>query len=80
MRAPCAYLATEDSTTICFAIAAVGGIRFKLARQWFRVDTIQHVASFYLKFLRDLGKSVEASDFATKFVLDLRSIAPEKGT
>ena len=28
---------------------AIGGIRFKLTRQWFRVDTIQHVASFYLK-------------------------------
>ena len=30
---------------------AVGGIRFKLTRQWFRVDTIQHVASFFLKLL-----------------------------
>jgi hypothetical protein len=30
---------------------AIGGIRFKLTRQWFRVDTIQHVASFYLKFV-----------------------------
>ncbi len=30
---------------------AIGGIRFKYTRQWFRVDTIQHVASFYLKFL-----------------------------
>jgi hypothetical protein len=29
----------------------IGGIRFKLTRQWFRVDTIQHVAGFYLKFL-----------------------------
>ncbi len=29
----------------------VGGIRFKFTRQWFRVDTIQHVASFYLKLL-----------------------------
>lgn len=28
----------------------LGGIRFKNTRQWFRVDTIQHVASFYLKF------------------------------
>ncbi|TVS20719.1 MAG: hypothetical protein EA424_02545 [Planctomycetaceae bacterium] len=33
---------------------AVGGIRFKLTRQWFRVDTIQHVACFYLKFLPHL--------------------------
>ncbi|MFK7738166.1 MAG: hypothetical protein AB8B50_19215 [Pirellulaceae bacterium] len=30
---------------------ALGGIRFKLTRQWFRIDTIQHVASFYLKHL-----------------------------
>jgi hypothetical protein len=30
---------------------AIGGIRFKLTRQWFRIDTIQHVASFYLKVL-----------------------------
>ncbi|MBC8352359.1 MAG: UDP-N-acetylmuramoyl-tripeptide--D-alanyl-D-alanine ligase [Planctomycetes bacterium] len=30
---------------------AIGGIRFKLTRQWFRIDTIQHVASFYLKML-----------------------------
>lgn len=30
---------------------SIGGIRFKFTRQWFRVDTIQHVASFYLKFL-----------------------------
>jgi hypothetical protein len=29
----------------------IGGIRFKPTRQWFRVDTIQHVAGFYLKFL-----------------------------
>lgn len=30
---------------------ALGGIRFKLTRQWIRVDSIQHVASFYLKFI-----------------------------
>lgn len=30
---------------------AIGGIRFKFTRQWFRVDTIQHVAAFYTKFL-----------------------------
>ena len=29
----------------------IGGIRFKLTRQWLRIDTIQHVVSFYLKFL-----------------------------
>lgn len=30
---------------------ALGGIRFKQTRQWFRIDTIQHVASFYAKML-----------------------------
>ncbi len=30
---------------------ARGGIRFKYTRQWFRIDTIQHVASFYAKLL-----------------------------
>ncbi len=29
---------------------AMGGIRFKLTRQWFRVDTIFHVANCFLKF------------------------------
>lgn len=32
---------------------AIGGIRFKYTRQWFRIDTIQHVASFYAKMLPD---------------------------
>lgn len=43
---------TEDS--IYFAPnphRALGGIRFKHTRQWFRIDTIQHVASFYAKML-----------------------------
>jgi len=43
---------TEDS--IYFApnpVPALGGIRFKYTRQWFRIDTIQHVASFYAKLL-----------------------------
>ncbi|GAB6043523.1 hypothetical protein [Endothiovibrio diazotrophicus] len=30
---------------------ALGGIRFKQTRQWFRIDTIQHVASFFAKLL-----------------------------
>ena len=30
---------------------AVGGIRFKFTRQWFRIDTIQHVACFFGKLL-----------------------------
>ncbi len=30
---------------------ALGSIRFKLTRQWVRVDTTEHVASFFLKFL-----------------------------
>lgn len=43
---------TEDS--IYFAPnpkIALGGIRFKHTRQWFRIDTIQHVASFFAKML-----------------------------
>lgn len=43
---------TEDA--IYFARnpqVALGGIRFKYTRQWFRIDTIQHVASFYAKLL-----------------------------
>ncbi|MDD5028383.1 MAG: hypothetical protein PHH58_02605 [Rhodoferax sp.] len=43
---------TEDS--IYFApkpALALGGIRFKYTRQWFRIDTIQHVASFFAKLL-----------------------------
>jgi len=30
---------------------AVGGIRFKMTRQWFRIDTIQHVICYYMRFL-----------------------------
>lgn len=30
---------------------SLGGIRFKYTRQWFRIDTIQHVASFFAKIL-----------------------------
>lgn len=30
---------------------ALGGIRFKLTRQWFRIDTIQHVVCYYYRFL-----------------------------
>jgi len=30
---------------------ALGGIRFKFTRQWFRIDTIQHVACFFAKML-----------------------------
>lgn len=43
---------TEDA--IYFApnpAIALGGIRFKYTRQWFRIDTIQHVASFFAKLL-----------------------------
>jgi hypothetical protein len=34
---------------------AIWGIRFKLTRQWFRVDTIEHVAAFYSKYLFAVG-------------------------
>ena len=30
---------------------SLGGIRFKYTRQWFRIDTIQHVACFFAKML-----------------------------
>lgn len=43
---------TEDA--VYFAARpdiALGGIRFKHTRQWFRIDTIEHVASFYAKML-----------------------------
>ncbi|MBF0595559.1 MAG: hypothetical protein HQL22_11425 [Candidatus Omnitrophica bacterium] len=30
---------------------AVGGVRFKHTRQWFRIDSTMHVISFYLKLL-----------------------------
>lgn len=30
---------------------ALGGIRFKYTRQWFRIDTIQHVTCFFAKLL-----------------------------
>jgi hypothetical protein len=40
------YFATNPSI-------ALGGIRFKYTRQWFRIDTIQHVCAFYLKLMID---------------------------
>lgn len=43
---------TEDSIYFVPNPAlALGGIRFKYSRQWFRIDTIQHVASFFAKLL-----------------------------
>ena len=41
---------------------AVGGIRFKYTRQWFRIDTIQHVASFYAKLLSVADRIKMAND------------------
>lgn len=43
---------------------ALGGIRFKYTRQWFRIDTIQHVASFYAKMLPfwDEAEALTAAD------------------
>jgi hypothetical protein len=41
----------ESVYSVANPAQSIGGIRFKFTRQWFRVDTIQHVASFYLKFL-----------------------------
>lgn len=34
---------------------AIGGIRFKYTRQWFRIDTIQHVASLFFKYLSSVN-------------------------
>jgi hypothetical protein len=54
---------TEDA--IYFArnpILALGGIRFKFTRQWFRIDTIQHVASFYAKMLPHWDGAEAGSD------------------
>lgn len=43
---------TEDSIySVPKPEIALGGIRFKYTRQWFRIDTIQHVASFFAKLL-----------------------------
>lgn len=39
---------------------AKGGIRFKYTRQWFRIDTIQHVAGFYAKLLPYWDRAVAA--------------------
>lgn len=41
---------------------ALGGIRFKYTRQWFRIDTIQHVASFFAKLLPHWGRAEAAVD------------------
>lgn len=41
---------------------ALGGIRFKYTRQWFRIDTIQHVASFYAKLLPFIDAADEGLD------------------
>ena len=45
---------------------ALGAIRFKLTRQWSRIDTIQHVVCYYMRFLAAyetlLGQSVALDD------------------
>lgn len=41
---------------------ALGGIRFKYTRQWFRIDTIQHVASFFAKLLPYWEAAEKASE------------------
>jgi hypothetical protein len=40
---------------------SLGGIRFKPTRQWFRIDTIQHVVCYYLRFLDIYRRLVETS-------------------
>jgi hypothetical protein len=45
---------------------ALGAIRFKLTRQWSRIDTIQHVVCYYMRFLAAyetlLGQSAALDD------------------
>lgn len=36
-----------------------GGIRFKLTRQWFRIDTIAHVANVYFDFINDWSDAAD---------------------
>lgn len=38
---------------------SLGGIRFKFTRQWFRIDTIQHVGCFFAKMLPYWGENGE---------------------
>jgi hypothetical protein len=40
---------------------SIGAIRFKYTRQWFRIDTIQHVASFFAKLLPHWSSTAGAS-------------------
>lgn len=43
---------TPDSTySVPDPEIAIGGVRLKLTRQWFRIDTTQHVSGFYAKLL-----------------------------
>jgi hypothetical protein len=43
-------------------LRSLGGIRFKYTRQWFRIDTIQHVASFYARLLAHWDDATAAGD------------------
>jgi len=36
---------------------AIGSFRFKLTRQWMRVDTVQHTACYYVRLLKAMGKT-----------------------
>ena len=49
----CMHLVNTPESTYSVPNPAltIGGIRLKLTRQWFRIDTIQHVAGFYAKML-----------------------------
>jgi hypothetical protein len=43
---------TPDSTySVSNPAITIGGVRLKLTRQWFRIDTIQHVSGFLAKML-----------------------------
>ncbi|MEQ9811821.1 MAG: hypothetical protein RLO50_03510 [Azospirillaceae bacterium] len=52
---------------------AAGGVRFKMTRQWFRIDTIQHVICYYIRFL-EVYRRQKALGFQFS-----RELAPAEG-
>jgi hypothetical protein len=57
---------TEDAVySVRNSKITIGGIRFKYTRQWFRIDTIQHVASFFAKLLPyyDAAENIYKDDY-----------------
>jgi len=44
----------ESSYSVPKPEMTIGGVRFKHTRQWIKIDTIQHIIGFYIKFLKYL--------------------------